>query len=98
MCDNVITLAPFPEMLPMVAKQAITRGTRMGENKQARNSAHGSSSMIPVRKGNGFYELWYTIPYHLLLIHTINITTVLYVHLKKKEKEKRRKKHEEELG
>ena len=33
----------------------------MGENKQVRNSMHGS--IVPVRKGNGTNKHWYTIPY-----------------------------------
>ena len=35
----------------------------MGENKQVRDSAHGS--IIPVHKGNGTDELWYTISHHV---------------------------------
>ena len=33
----------------------------MGENKQVRKSARGST--IPAREGNATNDLWYTIPY-----------------------------------
>ena len=64
--DNALILAHFPKVLPVMMRsqnRLYQKCISMGENKQARNSAHGS--IIPVRKGNGTSELWYTIPYHL---------------------------------
>ena len=40
--DDVFTLALFPEILPVVTEQAVTKCISMGENKQAQSSAHGS--------------------------------------------------------
>ena len=59
------TLASFPEILPVLGSQNRLQQEyiSMGGNKQVRKSAHGSSSIIPARKGNGTTnELWYTIP------------------------------------
>ena len=73
-----IRMAHLPENLPVVTKQAATKGMSMAENEQVRDSAHGRT--IPVRQENGTNELWYTMPYHLQQNNTSNINLALCAH------------------
>ena len=63
----------------------------MRKNKQVRIVR----TSIPVRKGNGTNDLWYTILYHLQPNSTRNISMALYAYLKKQTNTERVKKQTE---
>ena len=59
--NGVLTLqvAHFPEILPVITKQAATK-----MHLDGRKQTSAKCTAVPGRKGNGTNELWYTIPYH----------------------------------
>ncbi|MEP5374374.1 MAG: hypothetical protein ABJQ14_01115, partial [Hyphomicrobiales bacterium] len=80
-------LAPFSEILSVVAKPTLTKTiVSMEENKQVRNNARGI--IIPVREGYGTNELWHTIPYHLQPNNTRNISMICRLELRNKTTER----------
>ena len=90
--EDVLTLlliiAHFPEIVPVLTKQAETKRISMAKNKQVRSRAY--CTIIPVRKANGKNKLWYTIPYHYRPNNARNISIALsYVHSKKWNRKKK---------
>ena len=92
MIAHLFDIVHFPEILPVITKQAVTKMPLHGRKQpRVRNSAHGN--IIPVRKGNATKKLSYTIPYHLQPNNTRNIPMVLCVcTLEEQEREKMKKK------
>ena len=72
--DDVLTLARFPEILPVVTKQAVTKMHLDGRKQTKHEVLRTPVSYRP--KENGTNELWYTIPYHLQPNNTRN-TSIL---------------------
>ena len=82
----------------MVTKEAVTKMNLDGRKQAStlvRNNAHGS--IIPVRKGNGTNELWYTISYYLQPNNTKSLSMVLCVYSKKIQGENKNEKREERI-
>ena len=73
--DDVLTSAHFPEILPVMTKQAVTKYISMEENKQVLKSVHGSIILLRgaiVNRTYGILKNLYVYPFLLTIFGPVN--------------------------